>query len=280
MYVKTNINAIRQEHEVCPDGDIPFVCLKLSTITIVALYNQHTQFAYTRYRKRLSRAEMFSKFTNTVEYFLTHANTKNLLVLGDVNLRWNRNEYAVCEWASRNDLAQWIKAPTRENAILDHIYTRNVVPREVAIMDNSISDHRGIKVTIGKCSSKTKMISYLNLKSENIKSIHLKPRSFVEIEAELSELQKELLLAQESLRVIRSVDANPKMRWRGNPIIRKIKSEMEALKADENNLNADIFKKQQLKTLKYKMRKVTRRLVREQELKCGGNGPANIWKAI
>ena len=28
------------------------------------------------------------------------------------------------------------------------------------------------------------------------------------------------------------------------------------------------------------MRSVTRRLVREQELKCGGNGPANIWKVI
>ena len=106
VYVKESLNAVRQDHGVCPDGDIPFVCLKLSTITIVALYNQHTQYAYTRYRKRLSKAEMFSKFTNTVEYFLTHANTKNLLVLGDVNLRWNRNEYAVCEWASRNDVAQ------------------------------------------------------------------------------------------------------------------------------------------------------------------------------
>ena len=55
VYVKTNLNAVHQEHEVCPDSNIPFVCLKLSTLTIVALYNQHTQFAYTRYRKRRSR---------------------------------------------------------------------------------------------------------------------------------------------------------------------------------------------------------------------------------
>ena len=100
VYVKTNINAVRQEHEVCPDGDIPFVCLKLSTITIVAVYNQYTQFAYTNHRQRLTRGQMFSKLTSTVEYFLTHANTKNLLVIRNVNVRWNRNENAVCEWAS------------------------------------------------------------------------------------------------------------------------------------------------------------------------------------
>ena len=253
VYVKTNLNAVRQEHEVCPDGDIPFVCLKLSTVTIVALYNQHTQFAYTRYRKRLSRGQMFSKFTSTVEYFLTHSNTKNLLVVGDVNLRWNRNEYAVCEWASKNDLMQWIKVPTRENAILDHIYTRNIVPREVEVMEKSISDHKGIKMTIGKNSSKTKTISYLNLKPENVKSIHLKPRSFVELESELSELQNELMFAQESLGTTRSVDANPKMKWRCDPRIRKIKKEIEVLKADKNNLNPDISTEKQLKILNYKL---------------------------
>ena len=125
----------------------------------------------------------------------------------------------MCEWASRNDLAQWIKVPTRENAILDHIYTRNIVPRDVAIIEKSISDHRGIKVTIGKKSSKTKMISYLNLQPGNVKNIHLKPRSFVEMESEVSELQNELRLAQESLRITRSVDANPKMKWRRDPRI-------------------------------------------------------------
>ena len=229
VYVKTNLNAVHQEHEVCPDGDIPFVCLKLSTITIVALYNQHTHFAYTRYRKRLSSGQMFSKFISTVEYFLIHSNTKNLLVVGDVNLRWNRNEYAVCEWASKNDLRQWIKVPTRENAILDHVYTRNIVPREVEVMEKSISDHKGIMMTIGKQSAKTKTISYLNLKPENVKSIHLKPRSFVELESELSELQEELKFAQESLRITRVVDANPKMKWSRDPRLRKIKKEIEVL---------------------------------------------------
>ena len=125
---------------------------------------------------------MYSNFTGTVEYFLAHANTKNLLVIGDVNVRWERNEMAVCEWASRMDLGQWIKVPTRENAILDHVYTRNIVPGGVTTIDKSISDHRGIKVTIGKSSSKTKTISYLRLKPENVKSIQLTPRSFVEIE--------------------------------------------------------------------------------------------------
>ena len=61
VYVKESLKAVRQDHVVCPDGDIPFVCLKLSTITIVALYNQHTQYAYTRYRKRLSKADMTLK---------------------------------------------------------------------------------------------------------------------------------------------------------------------------------------------------------------------------
>ena len=37
VYVKTNVKAVRQEHEDCAVGSIPFVCLKMSTITIVAI---------------------------------------------------------------------------------------------------------------------------------------------------------------------------------------------------------------------------------------------------
>ena len=131
----------------------------MSTITIVAICNQHTQNAYTKYRQRLTRRQMYTNFTGTVEYFLAHANTKNLLVIGDVNVRWEKNEMAVCDWASRMDLEQWIKVPSRENGILDHVYTRNTVPREVITIDKSISDHLGIKVTVGKSLAKTKTIS-------------------------------------------------------------------------------------------------------------------------
>ena len=146
---------MRQEHEDCAVGSIPFVCLKMSTITIVAIYNQHTQNAYTKDRQRLTRRQMYSNFRGSVEYFLAHPNAKNLLVIGDVNDRWERNEMAVCKWASRMDLGQWIKVPTRENAILDHVYTRNIVPRGVTTIEKSISDHRWIKVTVGKTSAKT-----------------------------------------------------------------------------------------------------------------------------
>ena len=75
------------------------------------------------------------------------------------------------------------------------------------------------------------------------------------------------MFAQESLRITRSVNTNPKMKWGSDPRIRKIKSEMEVLKAGKNNLNPDISTKQQLKILNYKLPSVTRRLVREKELK-------------
>ena len=90
-------------------------------------------------------------------------------------------------------------------------------------IDKSISDHRGIKVTVGKSSAKTKTISYLRLQPDTVKSIQLMSRSFVEIESELSEIQRELRDAQEALRVTRTVDTNPKMRWRNDPRILKIK---------------------------------------------------------
>ena len=92
-----------------------------------------------------------------------------------------------------------------------------------------------------------------------MKSIQLTQRSFVELESELSELQKELRDAQESLRVTRPVDTNPKIKWRNDPRIRKIKSEIEVLKATEyrnantNMLNLDINPKQQVKLLNYKL---------------------------
>ena len=124
VYAKNNIKAVRQEHEVGWDCSIHFVCLQMSTTTIVAIYNQHTQNAYTKYHHRLTRRQMYTKFTGTVEYFLAHANTKNPLVIGDVNVRWEKNEMSVCDWASRIDLIEFVKEPTRENAILDRVYTR------------------------------------------------------------------------------------------------------------------------------------------------------------
>ena len=46
----------------------------------------------------------FTKFTEAVDFFLGHANTKNLMVIGDANVRWPKNEMSVCDWASRMDL--------------------------------------------------------------------------------------------------------------------------------------------------------------------------------
>ena len=94
--MKENINAVRQEHEIGPDCSKPYVYLQLNTITIVAIYNQHTLNAYTKFPQRLTSKQMYNEFTGAVAYFLSHTKTKNLLVIGDANIDESWTKYVIC----------------------------------------------------------------------------------------------------------------------------------------------------------------------------------------
>ena len=141
MYTREGINAT--QIEVRSKSSVPIIAMKLATCAIIGVYNQHTINAYTSEGRKLSKKEMFIQFTVAAQDAVAQCGTNQVILMGDVNMNWQENEYGIKDWAERMNLKQVITKPTRLRSILDHIYVSGIVPTCVNVTEYELSDHKG-----------------------------------------------------------------------------------------------------------------------------------------
>lgn len=76
------------------------------------------------------------------------------------------------------------------------------------IVEEWLSDHVGLEVVIGKTIPERKKISFLTLEARCTQKINLTPKSFVNQDLDLLEMQQELIAAQELLGGIKHIGTN------------------------------------------------------------------------
>ena len=92
---------------------------------------------------------MFVQITKAVKDGIEQCTTKNMMLLGDASIRWDRNELQVQEWEIKNDLENLVEQATRYDATLDQVYASGIKPKSVDVFEGWLSDHVGIEVVIG-----------------------------------------------------------------------------------------------------------------------------------
>ena len=267
MYVREGLKAT--QIAVQTNSSVPVIAVKLASCVVIGVYNQHTLKAYSREARKLSKKEMFSQFIEAVQDAVTQCGMKRVVVMGDVNMNWLENEQGIKDWAMRMNLKQTIMKPTRLRSILDHIYVRCIEPADVNIIEYGLSDHKGVEIKFGKIAAQKKEISFLKLATERINEIELVPRSFVEVEAELNEMIKELHAVQESLRIRKIIKIGGPPKWIKNTELARVRRELEDCPAEQK------------KILRAKYRRIARKLAREEiQQKVNKNRAKNVWSVI
>ena len=267
MYVRDGIKAT--QIGIRTESSVPMIAMKLATCTVIGIYNQHTQNAYTREARKLSKKQMFNQFMVAVQDALKQCRTKRIVLMGDVNMNWQVNEEGIKDWAAMMNLNQVIKKPTRMRSILDHIYVRGIEPVGVNVTEYGLSDHNGVEIKFGKTSAHKKEISFLKLAADNINGIELVPRSFIDVESDLSDMIQELHGIQESLRITKTIKIGGPPKWVKNTELAELRREI-VKGADEQKL-----------TLRAKYRLVARKLAREDiQAKINKNRAKNVWSVV
>ena len=137
------------------DDIIPHVIIKLREVTIINCYNEFTLNSYSADAKRVSKAEQVRRILDVIELTSKNANGK-VIWIGDlnVNIRNRKESREYLKYCDENGLVQVNWLPTRGNACLDHVVTRNVSPHDIKVLESGLSDHKMITLKLGKKNPK------------------------------------------------------------------------------------------------------------------------------
>jgi len=210
-YVRKNLGIKRIE--ALERNDLDIIVLESSKIRICGIYRA---FKLHEGETNLSN---FSKLLDTLENITATKNAKELIVIGDINVDWNKNTSqrdALIEWAETSDLHQICKEITRfrianrlETSILDHCYVRNDLKLIPQIIPNPLSDHSIIiidyPIAIKKSEVKEKILlrEWRNYNADRfIKKVRVNKSIPYKLEALIEETLK-VMEKEMPLRVVR-----------------------------------------------------------------------------
>ena len=147
-YVKNNI---KFAEVVGHEKMIPHVIIKLRDVTIINVYNEFSSNSYSNNSRKLSKPEQVRKYVEVFDLASNHVKSK-VIWIGDMNLNvLNRKESReYLEFCEDNGLVHENWSPTRGNACLDHVVTRNVAPHDIILLETGLSDHKMITLKLGK----------------------------------------------------------------------------------------------------------------------------------
>ena len=120
-----------QLHLENEDTMVPHAIIKLKRLTIIWLYNEFTQVAYSNNQPKVTKKRKVERINDILTK--TAEIVGHVIIPGDANIdtkKQNSNVRAYKTNCLELNLTHYVKEPTKNQAFIDHILTKKANPKK------------------------------------------------------------------------------------------------------------------------------------------------------